>query len=159
METETQNTMLLTDNPPARLSGEVTCHKCGRSFKNETGLRMHTIRKHSGRGWSTAQNFHHKKGILDDESPRQRALRLAKKRAYQLKLRQSYYARGLDSKGQVPTPGYKPRGRNSKVREQSAAPPAQAQSAASVETDAASAILVAAQVIRAVATGIKIGRL
>ena len=35
----------------------VTCPECQREFKNAQALRMHHIRKHSGKGWNTADNL------------------------------------------------------------------------------------------------------
>jgi hypothetical protein len=59
------------------------CPKCDKSFKNAVALRMHDIRKHQNRGWSTTQNFGKRQS---------RAQVLAKKREYNRKWR---LARGM----------------------------------------------------------------
>jgi hypothetical protein len=33
------------------------CPKCPKAFHTEPALRMHHVRKHSGKGWNTAGNF------------------------------------------------------------------------------------------------------
>lgn len=55
----------------------IPCPKCDKSFKNAIALRMHDIRKHQNRDWSTTQNF----GMQSREQ------RLAKKRDYNRKWR------------------------------------------------------------------------
>ena len=57
------------------------CPKCQRVFTSEPALRMHHVRKHSGRGWSTAQNFQGKRTSMSREE------RLAKRRIYNRKWR------------------------------------------------------------------------
>jgi hypothetical protein len=54
------------------------CPKCDKSFKNAVALRMHDIRKHQNRGWSTTQNFGKRQS---------REQVLAKKREYNRKWR------------------------------------------------------------------------
>ena len=56
----------------------VACPKCEKRFKNAIALRMHDIRKHQDRGWSTTQNFGKRQS---------REQVLAKKREYNRKWR------------------------------------------------------------------------
>lgn len=76
------DTPLAQSQPPDQ-NGTLTvqCPKCHKAFKNDIALRMHDIRKHQNRGWSTTQNF-----------GTSRELKLAKKRAYNRKWR---LARGM----------------------------------------------------------------
>lgn len=39
---------------------EHPCPKCNRRFSSPFGLRMHNVRKHSGRNWDTSSNFRKK---------------------------------------------------------------------------------------------------
>ena len=71
---------LLAQSQPPDQNGTLTvqCPKCDKLFKNEIALRMHDIRKHQNRGWSTTQNFGNSQSKEE---------RLAKKRAYNRKWR------------------------------------------------------------------------
>jgi ssDNA-binding Zn-finger/Zn-ribbon topoisomerase 1 len=76
----------LFSEPPEQhetLIGGVQCPKCDKMFKNDIALRMHDIRKHQNRGWSTTQNFGNSQSKEE---------KLAKKRAYNRKWR---LARGM----------------------------------------------------------------
>ncbi len=57
------------------------CPECERIFTSAPALRMHHVRKHSGRGWSTAENFRGKRTGMSREE------RLAKRRIYNRKWR------------------------------------------------------------------------
>jgi predicted RNA-binding Zn-ribbon protein involved in translation (DUF1610 family) len=82
METTTQET--LTGLP---------CPKCGKTFKNAMAMRMHTLRKHSGKGWDTSANFRH--GL----ARKSREKLLLAKREYNRRLRARYKLEGKDSRG------------------------------------------------------------
>jgi hypothetical protein len=87
----------------SKLNQGIECPQCRRVFKNDAALRMHKIRKHSGRGWNSSGNFRPK--------PKSRAQRLAERREYQRRLRERYYREGKDAKGQPRPPGWQPRPR------------------------------------------------
>ena len=80
----------------------IPCPKCNKRFRNEIGLRMHTLRIHSGRGWNTSANFKSKS--------KTRESLLAQKREYNRKLRARYKKEGRNSRGELMPPGWKPRG-------------------------------------------------
>ncbi len=80
----------------------VLCPKCGRGFRNEKGLAMHTVRKHSGRGWDTSRNFRKQNTTTREQQLQQR-------RDYNRRLRARYYAEGKNSRGEQMPPGWKPR--------------------------------------------------
>lgn len=81
----------------------VQCPKCQKRFNNAIGLRMHTLRIHSGRGWNTSANFKSKKS---------REKILAEKREYNRKLRARYKKEGRNSRGELMPPGWVPRTSN-----------------------------------------------
>jgi hypothetical protein len=74
-------------------TGLMPCPKCNKVFKNAVALRMHDIRKHQGRDWSTTANFH--KGKKKANREFQKRIR----RAYQKRLRARYKLQGRDSRG------------------------------------------------------------
>ena len=78
----------------------VQCPKCQKRFNNAIGLRMHTLRIHSGRGWNTSANFKSKKS---------REKILAEKREYNRKLRARYKREGRNSRGELMPPNWTPR--------------------------------------------------
>ena len=64
--TEQQTLQAEFDTPPEPLAQPDTtpnhqCPKCQRVFTSAPALRMHHVRKHSGRGWNTAGNFKKRK--------------------------------------------------------------------------------------------------
>jgi len=163
------------DTPAAVVAGRYPCPKCEKVFDKEMALRMHNTRMHTPAGkqgykWKT-------------RSANTREQRLKERAIYQKKLRERYYAEGRNSKGKLMPPGWKPRKHGKdrkrlsystptgKTREEYLAKQRQYQrnhylkkhpetTTAPVQqlaSDAASAILLAASVIRAVATGLKIG--
>ena len=144
------------------LSQDFGCPKCGRAFTNAAALRMHNIRKHT-RGWDTARNFRGAK-------KRSKLEQLARRRIYQKQLRERYYAEGRNSKGEQMPPGWKPNPRKMAAaakrkynRKLYATHKAEANNSSTtvsspdIYSNAASAIMLAANVIRAVTTGLKIG--
>jgi hypothetical protein len=64
--------------------------KCGKSFKSAPALRMHIVRAH-GKGWDTSANFRKKDSA--------REALLAKKQAYNKKVRAENIAKGLTGSG------------------------------------------------------------
>lgn len=117
------------------------CRKgCDRTFKNTMARNMHEIRTH-GKGWSTTGNFKSKrKHRFPSDDPAYR------KAHYQKKKRMSKKARANISAAQLV------RRANEKLLNGSA-PTAPAEDHLS---DAARSIIVAAQVLRAVAVGMKL---
>jgi hypothetical protein len=66
------------------------CPDCLRWFKSKPALNTHRVRSH-GKGWSTTKNFHGGK--------KSRSADLARKRAYNAKVRAENIAKGLTSSG------------------------------------------------------------
>ena len=149
------------------------CPKCPKVFGSKAGLNLHDMRIH-GKFRGSPYNYGLGKKPMSDKE------RLEKRRPYQLALRNKYYREGKNSKGEQMPPGWIPRGRkfpigksesnkrwyaNKKARERMEELARNDQQANGVKQnqavqatgDAASAILLAAQVIRAVTAGLKIG--
>lgn len=73
------------------------CPKCPKSFTTPQGLSMHDLRVHSkklgtGYKWKQRQSHNWDTSVLEKE-------RLARRRAYQRKLRARYKLQGRDSRG------------------------------------------------------------
>lgn len=98
METTEAHTPTFVDATP---NLALPCPKCGKEFKNQMGLRMHDLRKHSGRGWDTSGNFGRLKRAHEEEK--------RQKREYNRRLRERYYKEGKNSRGEPMPAGYKPR--------------------------------------------------
>jgi len=145
------------------------CNQCDRVFDRERSLRMHKIRSH-GPGWSTTKNFKGTTGRRSKDQPREE--RLAKRREYQHKLRERYYAEGRDSKGALRQPGWKPQRRKkwkwsesqrkrfdatwAAKRRNGPLPESQPPAETNPLGDAAKAILLAAKVLRGTITALKL---
>jgi len=154
------------------------CVKCPHRepFKSAAALRMHKIRIHSRKKWDTSKNFH--KGAQNREE------RLATRRAYQRRLRERYYAEGRNSKGEKMPKGWKPNAKRRAARvalsrtkeyqrqyqrnwyakrhtrnQESPQNTSTTSTTPDITGEAAKAIMVAASVIRAVQTGMKITNL
>jgi predicted RNA-binding Zn-ribbon protein involved in translation (DUF1610 family) len=78
------------------------CPKCGKLFKSAPALRMHTIRAH-GKGWNTSANFRGKKKDQTRDEV------LARKRAYNKKMRAENIAKGLTGSGKPRKRAYRPK--------------------------------------------------
>jgi predicted RNA-binding Zn-ribbon protein involved in translation (DUF1610 family) len=98
--TETNQTDdLFIPNEDAESEKQLTqgCPKCGKEFKSKQALRMHDARVHtkklgSGYKWKQGQGHNWDTSILEKQ-------RLARRRAYQRKLRERYKLQGRDSRG------------------------------------------------------------
>ena len=73
------------------------CDKCDFRGTSPASLRMHRIRKHSGRNWDTSKNFQsvNRRSAWSKKAPR--SVRLANRREYQKRLRARYYAEGKNA--------------------------------------------------------------
>jgi predicted RNA-binding Zn-ribbon protein involved in translation (DUF1610 family) len=74
------------------------CPKCGKAFASANAVRMHQTRVHTRAG---QQGYRWRQQTNEE--------RLAKRREYQLKLREKYYREGKDARGRPRPEGWKPR--------------------------------------------------
>jgi hypothetical protein len=121
----------------------VKCRECDRHFRNQWAANVHYARTHT-KGWDTSKNF--KRNTLEKKR--------AERRENQKRQRNRNFAKGLNSKG---WPYKRPWAWNSKAGKNSLTAETQpAQTPTDNMAESARAIIVAAQVLRAVSLGIKL---
>lgn len=105
MDNKENEALAPRENIPTENEASFICAKCGKGFFTKPALAMHVMRVHTRAGQKGAKWKQHQ----SEED------RLRRKREYNAKMRKRFYAQGLDSRGRVPKPGYKPRHRETKT--------------------------------------------